>query len=424
MNTLDEEMTVFSDGVADEQDVANRNINFSETELDNDPHGCIFEIRKETNVWRRSVLAMGREIGIYNVISHELCQSLLANKDCQQFYTQLLMGRGVPVGPLQNLFANGMPTVDGPLHRRRRKPLSHPFGKPNIMSFQPKVRDFVRRELKTYLGQGTMNVATEFAKSAPPRLLCEIIGIPNSEQERFVELARLAALGLTLFPIEQLDEIDAASAELMDYVEQLLGRPPGERGTFLNVYLATAEAIEPPLSDDEIRVQLIDLLLASAETTRMTMTNAVSLLLSHPEQWEALKRNRDLVSGAVNETLRFQPSIGTCPRFAAKDIWVGDHFIPCGSIVSASLLGALRDPTKFAEPDRFNIQRTDFQRKHLAFGGGAHRCLGESLAWFEVYETIDALADMAPNMSLVGDPVICTGFSGMRRVTDCYINLS
>jgi cytochrome P450 family 103 len=394
----------------------------SEAELDAHPHEYIARMRQHTEVWCRSVKAADREIGVYTVFSHELCSTLLTHPNTRQFYTQLLMWRGVPVGPLQNLFLNGMPTVDGPLHRRRRKPLAGSFGMPVIKNLQPQIRQFVQGQLKGYLAQGGMNVATEFAKTFPPRLLCSIIGIPKDEVDYFVGLARQAAVGLTLFPLEQLPDIDNAAQTLLDYVERLLEKQRSVgQSDFLKQYLHMVESTDPALTPAEIYVQLIDLMLASAETTRMTITNAVSLLLSDRSQWQALLWDRSLAAGATNEALRYEPSVGTCPRFVVEDVQLGEMTIPANSIISASLLGALRDPKLFAEPQRFNIMRTDFQRKHMAFGGGAHRCLGESLAWIEIFETISAIAEMMPDIRLIGDPVNCTGFSGIRQVTDCNV---
>lgn len=406
-----------------EIDIAERDVfAVSEAELDAHPHEYIAKMRQQTEVWCRTVTAADREIGVYTVFSHDLCSNLLTHPHTRQFYTQLLMWRGVPVGPLQNLFVNGMPTVDGIQHRRRRKPLAGSFTMPVIKAMQPEIRKFVRNHLEGYLAQGGMNVATEFAKTFPPRLLCSIIGIPKDEVDYFVGLARQAAVGLTLFPLDQLPEIDGAAQTLLEYVERLLEKQRSVgQSQFLGQYLQSVATIDPQLAPAEVYVQLIDLMLASAETTRMTITNAVSLLLSDHEQWDALLNDDSLIGNAVNETLRYEPSVGTCPRFVVEDVQLGDRTIPANSIISASLLGALRDPAKFHEPQRFNIRRTDFQRKHLVFGGGAHRCLGESLAWIEVFETISALADFVPGIRLQGSPVNCTGFGGIRQVTDCNV---
>ncbi|MEN2785012.1 cytochrome P450 [Sphingomonas qilianensis] len=394
----------------------------AEVELDAHPHNYIARMRERSDVWRRTVSAVNREIGVYTLFSHDKCTQLLTHPEVCQFYTQLLMWRGVPVGPLQNLFVNGMPTVDGTVHRRRRKPLAGTFTMPVIKRLQPDIRRFVRDHLTPYLARGEMNVATEFAKTMPPRLLCSIIGIPEEDVDYFVGLARQAAVGLTLFPLEQMGDIDAAAAALMGYVERLLDRQRTHgQSDFLRQYLQSASAVDPELTPAETYVQLIDLMLASAETTRMTITNAISLLLADRRQWDLLSQDALFIGGAVNETLRYEPSVGTCPRFTLADIELGDERIPANSIVSASLLGALRDPALFADPQVFNITRTDFQRKHLVFGGGAHRCLGESLAWIEVFETLSAFAELTPNIRLRDGPATCTGLSGIRQVSDCHV---
>ena len=117
----------------------------------------------------------------------------------------------------------------------------------------------------------------------------------------------------------------------------------------------------------------------------------------------------------------FQLGAGTCLRFTTDEIRLGEHVIPANSIISASLLGALRDPAVYNDPQRFDIRRTDFQRKHLAFGSGAHRCLGDGLAWLEIFETISAIADLMPDIHIHGDPANCTGFGGIRKVSDCKV---
>jgi cytochrome P450 family 103 len=231
-----------------------------------------------------------------------------------------------------------------------------------------------------------------------------------------------AFAGLTAFNPEQLPDIEDASGELHDYTQWLIGKKGNDsRNSFLKHYMDLSEGATLELSEAEIQVRLIDLILASAQTTGIAIMNAVSLLLSHPAQWAALKADPAMIEQAVNETLRFEPSVASCSRYAVEDIRLDDSTIPANAIISASLLGALRDPTLFAEPQRFNIMRTEFQRRHMVFGVGAHRCLVESLAWIELYETISAIAEMMPDIRLTGDPVSCTGFTGIRKVTDCNV---
>lgn len=394
----------------------------TEAELDAHPHEYILRMRQHSEVLCRTVKAADQEVTVYTVFSHELCSTLLAHPHIRQFYTPLLTRRGVSSGPLQSIFINGMQTVDGEMHRRRRKPLAGSFAGPVIKEMQPTIKTFVRDHLTNYLPRRSMNLSKDLAKKLPSSFMCGMIGIPVEDIDRIVGLGGRAFVGLTPFDPKQLPDIEAAAQELHEYTEWLVDEKRSRnRSEFLDQYLKSSAAIAPELTEAEIQVQLIGLILGSAETTGMAIVNAVSLLLSDRKQWEALKSDHSLIGPTVNETLRFEPSIGTCSRFTADEICLGEEIIPANSIISASLLGALRDPALYNNPQRFDIKRTDFQRKHLAFGSGAHRCLGDSLAWLEIFETISAIADFMPDIHLQGDPVKCTGFGGIRQISDCNV---
>jgi cytochrome P450 len=126
-------------------------------------------------------------------------------------------------------------------------------------------------------------------------------------------------------------------------------------------------------------------------------------LLNHPEQWKAFCADPDgLKKKAVEEGLRFEPVVSGIPRVTTRDLEVEGYLIPAGAILAVSILSVLRDPAVYADPETFNIHRTDQQRWHLAFGAGAHRCAGEALARVELEETLAAIARLAPNTRIVG----------------------
>ncbi len=100
--------------------------------------------------------------------------------------------------------------------------------------------------------------------------------------------------------------------------------------------------------------------------------------------------------GAVAEALRFEPAVGSFPRFALADIPLEGAVLPAGALLSISTLSAMRDPALYADPDVFDIRRSDHPRWHPVFGGGAHRCLGEALARIELEEGLRALSAGSP----------------------------
>jgi cytochrome P450 len=105
---------------------------------------------------------------------------------------------------------------------------------------------------------------------------------------------------------------------------------------------------------------------------------------------------------AVEEGLRIEPVVSGIPRVAVNDMEVEGYLIPAGAIIAVSILSVLRDPDVYADPETFNIHRTDQQRWHLAFGAGAHRCAGEALAKVELEETLATIARLAPKTRIVG----------------------
>jgi len=129
----------------------------------------------------------------------------------------------------------------------------------------------------------------------------------------------------------------------------------------------------------------------------------LSELLQHPEQWKSLCADPDgLKKKASEEGLRYQPVVSGIPRVTTKDMEIEGYLIPAGAVIAVSILSVLRDPAVYADPESFNIHRTDQQRWHLAFGAGAHRCAGEALARVELEETLATIARLAPNTRVVG----------------------
>jgi cytochrome P450 family 103 len=161
--------TRLADGLADmEATLQSPKFELSDAELDASPHQCVATIRQHGEVWRRSVMAADREVEIYTIFSHDLCSALLNHEHIRQFYTPLLLRRGVTAGPLLSLFTNGMQTVDHDVHRRRRKPLSGLFTMAMMKEAQPKIKTLVRDHLKELLPQKAMSLWNDLAKTLPP----------------------------------------------------------------------------------------------------------------------------------------------------------------------------------------------------------------------------------------------------------------
>ena len=218
--------------------------------------------------------------------------------------------------------------------------------------------------------------------------------------------------------------MQVVAGELLHYVHELLrDRRARPREDFLSSYGAALDVSET-LSHIEALVQIVTILLAGSDTTRGALTLQTSLLLEHREQWDAVCRDPALVPGAVLECLRYEPAVASFARVTIEDILLDDTLLPRGNVVSLSTMSAMRDSALYADPDSFDIRRNDHPKRHLVFGGGSHRCLGETLARIELEESLTALIDRLPDLQLDGSPATAQGSGGIRSIKDVRVRWS
>jgi cytochrome P450 len=119
--------------------------------------------------------------------------------------------------------------------------------------------------------------------------------------------------------------------------------------------------------------------------------------------------------------MRYEPAVGSFARFTLEQIDLDGWIVPGDRVLSLSTLSAMRDPQLYADPDRFDIRRTDHPRRHMIFGTGSHRCLGEALAKAELEEQLAALTERVPQLQLVDDPPLVRGNGGIRSVRNMRV---
>ena len=217
------------------------------------------------------------------------------------------------------------------------------------------------------------------------------------------------------YAVDDHDEIEAAAEALYQFVTaELDDRRDNPRDDLLSM-LVTDESARA-LEGDELIHQVIGLILAGSDTTRSGFNMTVACLLGDRALWDEVNANRDLIPAAIDEALRMHPPVGSTPRFAPAPVEIAGKTIDGMQLVGPSTFSALRDETRVANPDQFDLHRTDHVRPHMVFGGGAHRCLGEMLARIELEEGLAALLDGAPDIQMVEAPRM-KGVSGIRQST-------
>lgn len=357
------------------------------------------------------------DIGVFVVLRHKYVDMLLDNENTRQFELEGMMLRGIASGPLFEFYRDSMLFANGDAHRRRRAPMARTFAHKLMDGMRARVAEIAGEVVDAQRGKGPVNFLDDFSRAIPARIIAEIIGAPPEDWPRFSKWVASAARGIGFFSSDELPEIDAGVNSLVEYVTRLLDeRTRAPREDFLSSY-ARATAAAGNLDENEIRNQMAGVILAGSDTTRTGTAAVLSQLLQHPDQWAMVCADPDKwKKAAVEEGLRFDPPIGSLPRFTLRDLEIEGVVIPAGRVVSMSVLSGLRDPDVYPDPDRFDIERTGIPKWNFAFGAGAHRCLGEALARAEMEESIATIARLAPCARMIGKPPTVRGAAAIRHI--------
>lgn len=360
-----------------------------------DAHSVLADLRARAPLARTP-------IGVVLALRHRHLE-LITSDATRQLENEIKLMQGITSGPIFELMGWGMLFANGDIHQRRRAPVQRTFAFKLMDAMRPKVTALAEELVRERLNKGDVDFVAEIAAQMPARIIADILGIPRSDLPVFQQWIADTAESLGFINPEHRDQIEKSLVAFHAYVAELLAkRRANPQDDFLTAY-AKQTAEDGVLNEDEIRTQILGLILAGSDTTRGSLCMTLAHLLNNPEQWRAFCADPDgLKKGVVNEGLRYDPIISGIPRIALSDIELDGYRIPTGTPVAISVISALRDPEIYANADVFDITRTDHPRWHPIFGGGAHRCLGEALARAELEETLAVIARLAPNTELVG----------------------
>jgi cytochrome P450 len=244
---------------------------------------------------------------------------------------------------------------------------------------------------------------SDFAFHIPIIVASEIIGIPAGDRDSFREA--FASAAVLMAPKRSEDSWTkglVAGRWIGTYLRELTAQRRAHPKSDLIIALIAEEQEGERLSEPELQSALSTIYTAAGTTTERFISSGLFLLLSHPEQWAALKRDRSLFASALDEILRFHhPTQSTSTnRRCTVDVEMGGKTLRAGDTVRVGLGAANRDPAVFDDPDRFDIARRP-RVPILSFGTGPHFCFGAALARFEAHLAIEAMADRFPEIELV-----------------------
>ncbi|PJK31599.1 cytochrome P450 [Minwuia thermotolerans] len=286
-------------------------------------------------------------------------------------------------GPLLVHHTTSLVFNDPPLHTRVRKLLAQAFTPRAMRSMEPGIVALVDGFLDRAEERGEMDLIGDFAFALPVGVICDMLGVPAADRERLRDWAMLilGALEPTISD-EQLRRGNEAVAAFSAYLKDLIDerrRNPGE-GDILSILIA-GEVDGERLSEEELIQNCIFLLNAGHETTTNLIGNGVAGLLAFPGEMARLRADPDLMDSAIEEFLRFESSNQLGTRRATRRVEFDGGAVEADTVIHLGIGAANRDPAVFPDPDRLDITREP--NRHLAFGWGAHICLGNSLARME-----------------------------------------
>jgi hypothetical protein len=305
--------------------------------------------------------------------------------------------------PREAWFGQFMLQQDAPAHTRLRKLVAKAFTPRAVERLREGIQRITDQLVDRALERGELDVIADLALPVPSTVICEMMGVPLADRERFTTwTAQSTHLLAALFaPQDVIDRGVAGARALADYFEALIAERRRALSDDILSALIRAEEEGDRLSPTELVSQASGLLVAGFETTIGLIGNGVMQLVRHPDELARLRAEPGLIGSAVEECLRFDGPIPLTVRILREDTRFGDFVIPKDRQVMALLAGANRDPDKFPDADRFDIGRSP--NEHLAFGGGAHFCLGAHLARTEAQVAIGTLVRRTGKLELASD---------------------
>lgn len=287
--------------------------------------------------------------------------------------------------------------MDPPDHTRLRKLARPAFSPRRMAEYRTEIEKITAELLDAALARGEFDLMRDFAQPLPITVISRLLGVPEHENADFVRIGYVIGGALDgAGSARHLREIQDATAELDLLFERLMAeRRTNPRGDVVSTLVRQSDDGE--LTAAELGSMCRLLLLAGFETTVNLIGNGVMALLRHREQWERLVTDPELVTGAVEEALRFDSPVQLTGRWAQRDTEVQGVAVRTGEQVMCLIGSANRDPGHFGDPDRFDIARSD-AGEHLSFSSGAHYCLGAPLARLEGEIAFRALAQRAPGL--------------------------
>lgn len=342
------------------------------------------------------------DFGTVSLLRYDTCLAGLNDPALLAMEARYFEAQGWTTGPFVDWIRRNVVMMNPPGHARLRGLVSRAFT-PRAVSSMRAVAERVANELCDHVDaeSGRVEFVHDWARLLPLRVICEMIGIPRVDVAQMGDWAQGLRLASGMASDDARRAGDEAITSFNGYVTAMIEEQRRQPSEDLLSALIDAEESGDRLTPEELVAMVVQLIFAGHETTQNLLGNGMYRLMQHPDQMALLRDDPALIPAAVEEMLRYDPPIIFTSRVAATDMELDGIPIEAGQLVMLNLTAGNHDPAQFADPARFDVQRSGV--RHLSFGHGMHFCLGANLARLEAEIAFSTLLHRYRGFEEVGE---------------------
>ncbi|AXE17147.1 cytochrome P450 [Runella rosea] len=347
-----------------------------------------------------------QELGYYVVTRYEDIKAVFSN--WKTYTSENAQSPFKPIAPkakklMEDQGMIGLSGLSGripPDHTRIRRIVSMAFNLSRFKKLEPGIRALAIEMIEKFENEGHAEIVKQLAYDLPALVIFMLLGVPKEDVQQVKSWAESRLL-ITWGDLTEEEQLVHAQnmVRYWEYCQNLVALRKENPTDDLPGDLVRLQAEGHEISDREIAAICYSQLFAGHETTTSLMGNGIRELLLHPDSWKAICENPSLIPNAIEEILRFSPSIVSWRRKALDDSEIGGVTIPAGSNLLLVMGSANRDEANFENGETFDIQRPN-AKEHLSFGYGIHFCLGSPLAKLEFKIVLEELTRKIPHLTI------------------------